>query len=207
MSSPSDAVPDSVDAVDTEADIPDVPVFDVTTLDVEDFSPFGPEEPDSTPLINAPARVVQEKAKSGPPTPVEWQNFFARFVVRGITKGYVYLILGDMADELSPSDKQKIMLTAEELDELAAPMASFSTKNSFMRKHGRTIVSAAESSEALIGLFFWMRRVNRIGKKYRQNRPVQSTVEESSYGPVGQDDGTGEFIPRYTGQYFPGTGG
>lgn len=208
----NEPVASAADAVDISGDI-----LDVESLDVSD-SPFGPSATfEDIPLIGKPEKHSESKAKGGPPTADEWQSFFARFVVRGITRGYIALVLRDLEDQLSEEDKARIRLTDAELNELAAPMAGFSTKNAFLKKHGRTIVSSAESSEVLIGMFFWMRRVNKIAKRYRDAQPIQGTVINSQYETVnervddggfyGSDDGNRLPGPRYGGQYFPGTSG
>jgi len=187
--------------------------LDVQSLDIGS-SPFGPKDYiDDDPIIAKSEKRVESKAKSTPPNADEWQRFFARFVVRGITRGYMALVLRDLEDELSPADKAKLKLTDDDLMELAAPMAGFSSKNAYMKKHGRTIISAVESSESLIGLVFWMRRVNKIASKYRKNQPVQGTVTESRTERIpdnvflGSDDGEQLPGPRYSGQFFPGTSG
>jgi hypothetical protein len=202
---------DSADVADVSGDI-----LDVEPIDISD-SPFGPSATfEDLPLIGKPEKPSESKAKGGPPTADEWQSFFARFVVRGITRIYIALVLRDLEDQLSEEDKARIRLTDAELNELAAPMAGFSTKNAFLKKHGRTIVSTAESSEVLIGMFFWMRRVNRLAKKYRDAQPIQGVVINSQYEPTGKvddggfygaDDGGGLPGPRYGGQQFPGTSG
>jgi hypothetical protein len=209
-SNPQSARTGSDVAVEISGDIFDVEALDVTNSPFDDGTEF--EEP----IISKGKRTAPPKADSKPPTADEWQNFFSRFIVRGITRGYLALVMRDIEDELTPADKERIRLTDDELNELAAPMASLSTKSAFMKKHGRTIVSAAESSEAFIGLFFWMRRVNKIAKKYRQQQPIQGYVtnvqtemrtEPIDYGIDGQND-AGYFPgPRYNGNFGPGTSG
>jgi hypothetical protein len=148
------------------------PFEDVTIKNVTDVTP------ERVKLVKAPPRANTSDAATGkPPSADEWQKFFARFVVRGITSGYLALVLRDIEDELTPAEREKIALSQDDLMELAAPLASFSSKNKFMTKHGRQIVSAAGSSESVIALMFWMRRVNKIAKRHRNNQPIQGTVE------------------------------
>lgn len=201
--------PDGEDfASESDGDILDIehmpddgthPFDDVTVKTVTDLTPEPVE------LVKAPKRVRASEPNSKPPSADEWQQFFARFVVRGITSGYLALVLRDIEDELTPAEREKIALSQDDLMELAAPLASFSSKNKFMVKHGRQIVSAADSSEALIGLAFWMRRVNKIAKKYRKNT-IQGFVEEDNGRGFSRpnDESGPTFIP---GTIFnPGSG-
>jgi hypothetical protein len=177
------------------------PFDDVTVKNVADITP----EP--VKLVKAPPRAKVSDASGKPPTADEWQTFFARFVVRGITSGYLALVLRDIEDELTDLEKEKIALSQDDLMELAAPLASFSSKNKFMTKHGRQIVSAAGSSESVLALMLWMRRVNKIARKYRKNT-IQGRVEERNVnGFSGPNDGSQgpQYIPGTV--FNPGSGG
>jgi hypothetical protein len=100
-----------------------------------------------------------------------------------LTEGYLNLVLYREIDEADLTEREKglITLTKDELHEMAAPMAQFSAKNKTMRKHGRTVIAAAESYEALVDLFIWMRRVNKVAKRHRKPR-------------VAKDNASGEVI-------------
>lgn len=187
-------------------------ILDVESIDVSDVpDPFGGDLVEKISLQKSDRGT---KAKSTPPTADEWQVFFAKFVIRGLTAGYLHLALGDIQEQLSDEDKRKIKLTSDELMEISAPIAGFASKNSFLKKHGRTIVSSAQSMDTVIGLYFWMRRVNKIGKKYRANQPqthpgVQETIlvqPVRSETHVATGPNVGEWIPGPGDGYVPGFG-
>jgi hypothetical protein len=141
---------------------------------------------------------------TGIPTAEEWQNFLGLTVLRVITEAYLHLVLFREIDEseLTPGERDMIRLEKEDLREMAKPMASFAYKNKHARKHGRTIIAAADSYEALVDLFIWMRRVNKIARKHR--KPQEASQEENS-GTVSQQNGS---QPGNTGIVIhnPGTG-
>lgn len=170
-------------------------------------------EPESEPIVSKPERKAKPAAKSGPPTLDEWQDFIGRFVLRGITEGYLNVALSDFYDDLTPRELESIRLTKEDLKEMSAPLASLAHKNKFLRNRGRGIIASADSGEAVVALLIWMRRVNRIAKKYRKARTPQPTtvpsfvVEGNDNGANGSNVGQG---PEYGGPSFgvwnPGTG-
>lgn len=134
-----------------------------------------------TPVAPPPKEYDGGKdATNKPPSLDEWQDFIGRIVIRTLTDGYVTLMLRDYMEEMTPRELELINLSKEECHDIAAPFATLSTKSKFMRKHGRTIVAAADSYEAVIVLAMWMRRVNRISKKYRRAQaPAHSEVPTS----------------------------
>jgi hypothetical protein len=141
---------------------------------------------------------------TGIPTADEWQDFLGGTVLRLLTEGYLYLVLFKDIDEtdLTLREREMVRLTKDDLREMASPMASFAYKNKHGRKYGRTIISAAESYESLIDLLIWMRRVNKIARKYRKNDPAAAEGMEQSNGtvPVADSRSVGPVI------YNPGTG-
>lgn len=150
-------------------------------------------------IIQNPDRVSKPEAKSGPPTLDEWQDFIGRFLIRGMTEGYLALVLSDVEEELSPRERAMIQLTQEDLREMAAPIASLAHKSKFARRKGRAVIAAADSMESVVAMVLWMRRVNKIAKKYRKpsgNQPVTGYVVE---GPDGGNS-------RQNGEQGPGTG-
>jgi hypothetical protein len=160
-------------------------------------------------------KQTQEDSKppaTGIPTADEWQDFLGGTVLRLLTEGYLYMVLFKDIDEtdLTPRERDLVRLTKDDLREMASPMASFAYKNKHARKHGRTIIAAAESYESLIDLLIWMRRVNKIARKYRKNEP-QAEMEQGN-GPVSvTDNGTRPSsgpVGPVTGPviYNPGTG-
>lgn len=200
---------DSADVVDVEPLVlPPGSIFD----DFPEPEPVRPapkparKTAEKKPLVGAP-KSQGPAATTKPPTVEEWQSFFGRIVIRGVTSGYLWLVLRDIEMELTPEERAYIALEPDELMELAAPFASMSVKSKFLSKHGRAIVSFADSYESFVGLWFWMRRVNKVAKKYRKPAPVQGYVvseEEMRNGTVGPNDGN---VPQYPGQFFsPGSG-
>lgn len=153
----------------------------------------------SKPLIEAPEKLKKENAKTGVPSLDEWQDFIGRFFLRTITDGYLSLVLRDVEDDLTPREREMIALSKEDLKELSAPLASFAAKSKLGKKHGRNLISAADSYESVIALVLWMRRVNKIAKKYRKMRQPsqaqQATViqgEAQHNGNPGTYEGPGQ---------------
>lgn len=185
-------------------------------------APAGEETVSVRTIVEKPERLNPPEAKSGPPSLDEWQDFFARFVIRLLVDAYLFLILGDFIDELSPAEANMIKLSKEDMHDIAAPLASMSNKSSFMRKRGRSIIAAADSYESIITLLMWMRRVNRVAKKHRKPKPpktqtvsgvampAQQPTQEGS--PNAYDDGysngevNGAPIAGF-GVFNPGAGG
>jgi hypothetical protein len=170
-------------------------------------------------IVEKPERLNPPEAKSGPPSLDEWQDFFGRFVIRLLVDAYLMLVLGDLMDELTPTEAKQIMLSKEDMREIAAPLASISNKSSFMRKRGRSIISIADSYESILTLLFWMRRVNRIAKKHRPQKPAKTrTVRgNATPAPAPERNSSEEFDGRFDGEvngtpvagfgvYNPGSG-
>lgn len=165
---------------------------------------FGPdEEPSSRRSLRAlpePDRETkkEDKAKATPPRVDEWQAFFSR-VVRGMCNGYIEMCFrGVDEDLLSDREIDSLKITQDERDRIAKPPAEFANKFAWTRKHGRLIISAGGLSDSFIALLMWMRRVNRIARKYK-TRTIRGNV---SPGPNEQaaQNGTGSgFVP---GQYY-----
>lgn len=180
--------------------------YDFDDYSAEDVTPVEP-------IIKAPDKQQKTtNAKSGIPTVEEWQDFIGRFVVRGITRGYLSIILRDIEEDLTDYEREQIQLSGEDLADIAKPIAEFANKNKFARKHGRQIISAAGSSESFIALAIWMRRVNKIAKRHRADRPrtVRGHVvpqEGAGNGYSGPDDGQGSGQQGTGYDFFnPGTG-
>lgn len=151
-------------------------------LDAVFGSGYEPPAEDNRPLIDAPDKPGPD-AKDKPPTIDEWQNFIGRVVLKLLTQGYLALMLGDIEQDLTPHEREMIRLSKEDLLEMAAPFASFANKNKTMKKHGRQIIAATESYEALIVMFLWMRRVQRIANRHKRARAQQQFHEENQQGP------------------------
>jgi hypothetical protein len=126
---------------------------------------------------------IQKKdpeAKTGPPKISDWQDFFSRIVIRYGTDFYMNLILRDIdPEQLKPSDWAQLTITAEERIAIARPFAELANKSKLARKHGRMIVSSADSVESAILLMKWGRSVSRISKKYskpKDGKPKRSLM-------------------------------
>lgn len=110
-------------------------------------------------------------AKTGPPKVEEWQKFFSRIVIKYGTDFYMNMMLRDIDPAvLQPSDLAQLHLEEDERKAIARPFAEFANKSKLARKHGRMIVSSADSVESVIILLKWSRSVSRIGRKYRKPR-------------------------------------
>lgn len=192
-------------SVDVDEMPPEESGYDFNDYDAEPVSP-------AEPLIKTPEKQQRSsQAKSGIPSVDEWQDFIGRFVVRGLTRGYLSLVLRDIEDDLTPFEREQIQLSAEDLADIAKPIAEFASKNKFARKHGRQIISAAGSSESFIALAIWMRRVNKIAKKHRGDKPqtIRGTVvtEGANGGNTRPNDEQGYQQGNPDIDFFnPGTG-
>lgn len=144
--------------------------------DTPEDAPFGEQSLPAREIVEKPERVSAVEAKTGAPSLDEWQDFFGRFLIRMLVDAYLYLVLGDLIDELSKTELDSIKLSKEEMKEIAAPLAEMSNKSSFMKKHGRSIIATTESYESVMTLLFWMNRVNRIAKRHRKANPKPRRV-------------------------------
>jgi hypothetical protein len=153
---------------------------------VDETSP-GAESVSASAFVEKPDQLSEKtEPKKGPPDLKEWQDFFARIVVRILIEGYLALVLGDLFDELTPAEAAQLTLSKEDMSKIAVPLATTANSSSFMQKHGRTIITIGDSYESLLLLLLWMRRVNRIARKHgktrrrrNQNRPVTGRVVRS----------------------------
>jgi hypothetical protein len=89
---------------------------------------------------------------------------------------YLYLVLNDI--EITDKERESITLTRQDYREMSAPLATYAAKNKWARKHGREIIGAADSIEAMLALGMWMRRVNRVAKAHR-NEKVHKRAEKN----------------------------
>lgn len=196
-----DAIPELIDVQQApESEMPDYASIRV--------------EPAKRPIVEPPEKTIRKDTpRKGAPTADEWQDFIGRIVLRSITDAFLSLALRDIGDDLTPRERASIELTKEDLKEMSAPLASLAQKSRFASKHGRSLIAASDSFEAVFALLIWMRRVNKISRKYRvekkRNNPtvVPGHVEESFYGNAGQNAGQGQDRPfPSTGVFNPGTG-
>src|SRR5215469_12666768 len=129
-------------------------------------------------------RKDESKAKTGPPTADEWQDFFARIVIRFMTEWYVdFVFRGIDEDLVTDNDAAKLLLTEDERNVIARPFAEFANKSPFLRKHGRQVVAFADSFESIVILGQWFTRVNRIARKYARivRKPTVQAQPEEKY--------------------------
>jgi hypothetical protein len=112
-------------------------------------------------------RDKDKKAKSGPPTVGEWQDFISGIVIRMATDYYGEWVFNGIDDTLvSDNDAVRIRLTDDECDTIGKPIAELFNKLAFTRKHGRAIIGGAGSLQSMVILGRWFSRVNRLARKY-----------------------------------------
>lgn len=175
--------------------------------------------------------TLDRPAKGGVPNIDEWMHFFSKVVIRLSTDFYIDMAFRDVDENLlTDRDIERIKLTDTERDRMARPFAEYSNKSKFMRKHGRSIVSAADSIDAVIQIGMWVSRVNRIAARVKgktgPRRPNVVRAAPVFRAPVQQEDnyeqetegvssfaspaqpGVGAFRPDIAGTVFnPGGGG
>lgn len=206
-------VTDAESGVTVETDIP--PVDAAMLQDRFDlYSAMKPEPvPDESPkMVEAPEKVRKTEPATGIPSLSEWQDFIGRIVLRTLTDAFLSFALRDIEDDLTERERDMIRLTKEDLVEMSAPLASMAHKSKFGRKRGRQLIAASDSSEAVIALVIWMRRVNKISRRHRKTRPttirtmpIQTTENYSE--PDRANDGQGTYTgPTGFGVFNPGTG-
>lgn len=168
------------------AAVPELMILDLTETP-EPESSAGSGGAGSEPNGRHHKRSDEKPPPTGAPTASEWQDFIGGTVLRLLTEGYLNLVLFRSIDESELSDRERelIRLSKDELRDMASPMASFAYKNKHAKRHGREIIAAADSYEALIDLFIWMRRVNRIAAKHRVPKPGKDTTIQGEVIPDG----------------------
>lgn len=180
--------------------------------DSSDGSEISAEKKSVKSLIEKPDKDRDtSEPKSGPPSLDDWQDFIGRFLIRGLTEAYVAANLADVYDELTPREIEQVSLSAEDLKETSAPLASLANKSKLARKHGRAIIATADSLESLVALAIWARRVKRIARKHRgpgtsaNSRGGMNGNSRQNVGERANSNGTGDsYIPPNF--YNPGTG-
>jgi hypothetical protein len=179
--------PETVPEVTAPEVMPDLEILDLTNLgDLLDDSGAADVKGKHHKDSKEPKAAVSSPA-TGIPTADEWQDLFGRVVLRSLTEGYLNLVLFRQVDESELTDRERdlVRLSREDLMDMARPLASYAYKNKHARKHGREIIAAADSLETMVDLFIWMRRVNRIARKYRKEQPGRPATIK---GKVVQDE-------------------
>lgn len=68
-------------------------------------TPARSEQVSSSQVVAKPERLSDAgEAKKGPPKLDEWQDFFARVVIRLFVNAWLAFALGDLIDDLSPME-------------------------------------------------------------------------------------------------------
>lgn len=171
-------------------------------------------EPPDKPLVD-PEKPVRVDIKTGPPAADEWLDFFSRIILKiGMELYTDFAFRGIDESVVTDIDLKRIQVRKEERDTIARPFAELATKTKWTRKHGRQIVAATDSLESAMTLGIWMRRVNRIAKKYRPKKEHKSQVrirEPRNDGDFRPDQGSVQGsrngkVPDGYGLYNPGSG-
>ena len=146
--------------------------------------------------------ALDRAAKTGIPSIDEWMDFFGRVLIKVATDYYIETAFhGIDEDLLTDREIARIKLTNEERERIARPFAELAYKSKFTRKHGRSIIAAAGSVDALIQLGMWYSRVGRIAAKYKrltgmqppprmQPQPPPQPQNDEGSGNVGTVPGT-----------------
>jgi len=127
---------------------------------------------------------------AGVPTIDEWLDFFSRIVIRVATDFAIEMAFRGIDENLlSDREVETIKLSDEERDRIAKPFAEFAYKNKFTRKHGREIIAAAGSIDAVLQLGLWYTRMTRIAMKYRRMSGQQANRTHRMHRPPRQHPG------------------
>jgi hypothetical protein len=200
-------------ADDSEGSVEDPEILDVEIVDMGSAPtgyPGGFDVEDSDP-VPEPIEIKSKPPKSTPPSLEEWQDFIGRVVLGSLTTFYLDAALRDIREDMTEAEFESVRLSKDDLRDLAAPIASLASKSAKAKKHGRMIVSSADSIDAVLTLMMWMKRIRRLNKKYRKPGVIKGRVVRSTTdGTVGQNgqQGTGEEPASATGGALsnPGTG-
>jgi hypothetical protein len=201
-----------------EPSIPEIPGFGFPAENIGTSIDAAIEPPDK-PLID-PEKLARTTLKTGPPGADEWLDFFSRIILKIGMDLYVDAAFRQVDEEkVSEADLQRIKVRKDERDTIARPFAEFAVKNPVARKHGRQIVALTDSIESLMTLGIWMRRVNRVAKKYqppKQQKPRNIRIKEASQDgnrrPTQGNPGEQQASPNGSGYatgysvYNPGSG-
>lgn len=134
------------------------------------------------------------EAKATIPSIDEWQDFFARIVLRVACDWYInWAFRGVDEDSITDRELDRLQMTDEERSRISVPLAEISHKSKIMRRHGRAIVASGGLFDALVALGTWTSRVNRVarrhkpltgkvvnGERNRQNPPAGAREESSA---------------------------
>lgn len=194
---------------------------DDTVSDAAEPSSFSsPEFIDPEPALNeaweledipeekpAQAQTKPVRPKVSAPNADEWMKFLSDIILKVGTEWYVDLAFRGIEDELlSDREVESMRLSKTERDEIAKPISEFINKTKLGKKHGRLIISSADSLNSLIILGRWFSRVNRISRRYRPkvSKPAREHTNGNA-GPVSPNGhGDSEFLAGSV--IYPSTG-
>lgn len=129
----------------------------------------GPRERARARLRGDRRPALERAAKTGIPGIDEWMEFFSNILIKVATDYYIDLAFNGIDEDLlTDREVQRIKMQTEERDRIARPFAELAYKSKWTRKHGRSIIAAAGSVDAVVQLGMWYSRVNRIARKYRR---------------------------------------
>jgi hypothetical protein len=205
---------DPIVTVLEDADSPEEPLFDTRAFE----APIGPPlfaEDETGDSIEDPKRQKVEEppdardAKATIPTIGEWQDFWSRIVLRVACDYYIEMAFRGVDDSLlSDRDLDRLQMTDDERKRIAVPIAEFSHKSKFMRKHGRAIVASGGMVDAIVALGKWTSRVNRIARRYKPQTVKGRIYPDGSNRPDAEtSDATGANGGRVGGWTIVNPGG
>lgn len=121
-----------------------------------------------------PTTTKEPKGNIGPPSFSEWQSFLGEVVIHWLCYAIVSVSLrGVDRANLTIEEREDIELDDEEEAAIAKPLANMILNSKFNGKYGRAILNMRDGIEAVVILFFFASRVNRIGRKYRPKHSRQ----------------------------------
>jgi hypothetical protein len=207
-----------VDLADLGNPVPPPDSYDPTGIPSEE-GPFEPPTPRPASDAERSAKAIdkevrkarleekppKDKAKAGPPTLAEWQDFFARIVFLTIAEWYVsWCFRGVAEDVIDDEDLAKLTLSKEDRAQIAAPFAELANKSSIARKHGRQLIAFADSIEAMVIVGMWVSKVNRTARKYKPQKEKRARMGQAA--PPANGAGPGYIPDENVRVYNPGTG-
>jgi hypothetical protein len=195
---PTDPIVTDLDE-DAEDNLP----FDVSIGPPQDFGTdfeTGDDIPDEPKLrTKAEPPPPARDAKASIPTIDEWSDFWSRIVLRVACDWYIeWAFRGVDENSLTDREIERVQMSTEERQRIGTPLAEFSHKSKFMRKHGRTIVASGGMFDGIVAIGTWTSRVNRIARKHKPQ-----TVQ----GRVIPNERTGQGEPRPNGPGYEGANG
>ena len=133
--------------------------------------------------------------KVRPPDFSEWADYLGNFALRWAARGYVAFVFRglDRYELLSDKDNQALELDAEELADIAKPIAHLADRSKLGKRYGRVIIDSSDGVAAAIQIGMWGARVNRIASNLRKglengNVGTRESGTEIQPGETPEDD-------------------